>query len=247
MHTLHDLMRETKKLAGMGGYDFTEEAYGPDSEALLAGAALWRLVIKEGDDILEAVQKVVENLETIEGDAPPQRRNAALVDVRRATQEVQATTKSVYGNFAQGREKLYEAAKIWGMSTRRSGKGTKKTADITKVSDEALVAQAAQGSKNLVSATARMLETGATACQKMVITGKAGCPEAMREPTLTAGLDFRDTVSEALFGRVNGVMRRAVAVIDRFAATQESRLLESKDSWVAPWAKDKEIGDGELI
>jgi len=242
-------LRLMRRLAGIedAPQQFREEAGAQDSFHLMNASKLWRKVIKEGDNLLESVQNVVSSLEKAESEEFAVRRNQALVDVRNSVNAVQMKSKEVYADFALGRNEFYEAAKIWDMSTRRSGKGAKKSVDISDVDDSKLVAQAAKGSQNLIGATGKMLEAGAKASNLMSVCAKAGCPVESRKEVLDAALDFRDLVSEAMFARVNGVMRRSVLVLDRFAAQVESRSLYEAKEWVAPWERDAEIGDVEAI
>jgi hypothetical protein len=248
--SLHRLINHARILADLPIHQDLSEAVerSADAQHLLNAAQYWRKVVKQGDNLLEAVQGVVDGLETAEAEEFPQRRHGALVDVRKAVEDVQVQGKAVYSDFALGREEFYQAAKLWGLSTRRSGKGAaKKPSDLSAVEDAKLVSQASMGSKNLISATGAMLEAGAKATNMMTKCAKVGCTEEERPAVLTAGLDFRDLVSEAMFSRVNGVMRRAGLAMERFSAQQESRGISESKEWHAPWENDPEIGDNEVL
>lgn len=247
MSELSTLLRSMRNL---GGVRLTEaDSEGGDAAAYLTQAVKsWRNAVKIGDDLLEGVQTVATVSEkAMEED--DQRRRAYLVDVRNAVQRVQGVSTNFYNDFRDGREAFYGAARIWDIPTRRSGKGTKKSKNIQGVDPDQLAVEMSKGADNLPAAMGKMLEAGAKVTNMMKSCVMDGCPEDKRKPLVEAGLDFRDFVSEAVFGRVNGVMRRAVEMMNQFdteAARFEHMLLAEEMKWVAPWERDEEI-KGEVL
>jgi len=239
-------LRNMRSLGGIRLYegDMDDAA----TQSLSQAAKSWRAAIKVGDDLLEGVQNVATVTEKVMAEEG-QRQRAYLVDVRGNIQKVQGVSQEFYNNFRDGREAMYVAAKIWEISTRRSGKGTKKSKNISGMDAEQLAIDMSKGADNLATAMGKMLEAGAKVTNMMKSCVLDGCPGDKREPLISAGLDFRDLVSEAVFGRVNGIMRRAVEMMNQFdseASRFESLTLHEDMKWIAPWDRDDEI-NGELI
>lgn len=243
------LDRAIRTMRTLGGVQVNESDMGDEaSQALMQTVKFWRGCTKIGDDLLEGVQHVALMTEKVMSEEG-QRKRAYLVDVRGTVQKVQGVSQEFYNDFRNGREAMYVAAKLWEISTRRSGKGTKKSKNISGMDPDQLAIDMSKGADNLTTAMGKMLESGAKVTNMMKSCVVDGCPVEKREPVISAGLDFRDMVSEAVFGRVQGVMRRAVEMMNQFdseATRFEGVMLHEDTKWIAPWEHDDEI-NGELI
>jgi hypothetical protein len=245
--TVDSIIGLVRKISNVGTYKMREADESQAPGHLKQGAAFWRNAVKNGDDLLEGTQEVALWLEKA-ADTEGQRQRGYLVDVRNSINKVKAVSGEFYGDFKNGREELYAAAKIWDMSTRRTGKGTVKSKPLTGDDDGKLMSSMSRGADNLASSMGQMLEMGSKATTAMKKCAASGCTDpSEREDVLTKGLDFRDLVSEAVFGRVNGIMRRAAELMVRYDAAVEENLHESKVVWIAPWENDPEIGSGEKL
>jgi hypothetical protein len=244
-----ELDRALRTMRTLGGIQLRESDMGDEaSQALTQAVKFWRSAVKLGDDLLEGVQNVATVTEKVMAEEG-QRQRAYLADVRGNIQKVQGVSQEFYNDFRNGREALYVAAKLWEISTRRSGKGTKKSKNISGMDADQLAIDMSKGADNLATAMGKMLEAGAKVTNMMKSCVMDGCPAEKRESVISAGLDFRDLVSEAVFGRVNGIMRRAVEMMNQFdteAARFEGLALNEGMKWVAPWERDDEI-TGEVI
>jgi len=242
------MLRDMRSLSGVR---LTEaDINGDASQYLTEAVKFWRASIKVGDDLLEGVQHVALITEKVM-EEEGQRQRAHLTDIRSSIQKVQGVSAEFYENFKNGREAMYGAAKIWGISTRRSGKGTKKTKNISGMDKDQIAIDMSKGADNLGTAMGKMLEAGAKVINMMKSCVIDGCPPEKQQPVVEAGLDYRDLVSESVFARVNGIMRRAVEMMNQFD-TEKARfeglgaVLHEETKWVAPWERDDEI-QGEVI
>jgi hypothetical protein len=181
-------------------------------------------------------------MESAVGQDYPQRRNADLIDVRTEIGKVKEFSGALYNDFAQGRGLLYEVAALWEINTRRQSPKRVASTDLNKQDVGQILDGAQKSAQRLMSSVGDMLESGAKASALMVKCAKSGCPVAMRKEVITAGLDFRDLVSESLFARVTGVVRRAAAMIERYQAEMDESV-----EWKPPWADDPEIGPGDTV
>lgn len=247
MNQFERLIQNARKIADVGRYPMRESTENPASEHLINGSKFWRNAIKGGDNLLEAVQDVIAAMERV-NESEGQRQRGHLVDVRNAVARVKQTSGEFYGDFKNGREELYATAKMWNLSTTRKGRSAPKSKPLAGVEDKALLDNMTKGADNLTTSMGKMLEAGARAANAMKSCAQKGTGSESAEckDVLEMGLDFRDLVSEAVFARVQGIMRRATELMNRFDAVAEEALFEATE-WVAPWERDPEIGSGELI
>jgi len=213
---------------------------------LLDTANHWRSFIRMGDLYLEAVQGVVEAAERasqVEDGLAARRANA---DVSGAMKRVVDVTAKAYEHFAHGRTAMYEVAKLYGIQTKRpSLTGSKKPSSLTMLGDEDLRKVLGKSGARLGAGIRKMLDVGARTAKDFRTAAQSSeeVPLEQVKMLVSQGLDFRDSVSAHVFARTHGIMRRAAELSKR---SWELMMMEdSKLGWVAPWARDPEIGDLE--
>lgn len=223
-------------------------------EALEMCANHWRRAVRQGDALLEAVDGVLKAakaaVEASKAKSDTARR--VIAAVAPAIQEVSVVGGRFYHDFADGRAKLYEAAQAMGVTTKRPGPAKKSPADIRGMDDAALLAAIEGIAKGLNVGIKQMLDKGAAIQKKFRslgafadYVGGVGMEGDSMQKAINEALDFRDFVSINVFGRVNGMMRRAVEVSN--SAWLAMRLEQTAADWTAPWATDPEIGDFETL
>lgn len=214
---------------------------------LLDTANHWRKFVRAGDQYLEAIQGVVDAA-TAAAEAEDQTTaRRANSDVSGALRKVTSVTGKAYGDFASGRYAIYEVAKLFGVSTKRKSSYGKKPKTLAMMDDDALRKEIDKGARNMKSGIKKMLNLGAGASGDMRDAAKMGedPPPELIEKLVGRGLDFRDEVSVNVFARTNGILRRAAELSRR---NWELMMMEdSKLGWSAPWSRDPEIGNVEII
>jgi len=213
---------------------------------LLDTANSWRSFVRMGDLYLEAIQKVVRAAESVAAAEDPLTSRRANADVNGAIRGVVAVTGKAYGFFATGRTSMYEVAKRYSISTKRSSpKFGKKPTPLTMQSEKQVLAAMLKSAKGLQTGVRGMLDVGSIAQKefRMAAAQQSDPHKEFITVTVNTGLDFRDTVSVNVFARTNGVMRRAAELSKR---SWELMMLEGDSIvWSPPWAQDPEIGDNE--
>jgi len=240
---LRTLINEAKAL--LGNTTLSEQSEIDSWSALRTAAQNWQEFMGYGDDLLAAVQGVVETATAASKIDDEAERKKVLPGVATAVEKVKSVSDKAYGAFAQGRESMYVAAKDWGISTRRSGKSKPKgSKPLDGSNDTSIVVEMESYSKKMSSSMKTMLDLTAKAVSEFKATAKAKEADAARKDALVnLGLDVRDAVSSSMFAWVNGIMRRAVEMSNR--SWEKMNEGTKKAKWVAPWASDPEIGDVE--
>jgi hypothetical protein len=210
-------------------------------EPLLSVANHWRAFVRNGDNLLEAMEGIVEAAKKAEG-AEGMAHTRAIVDVRAATQTLAGLTTASYPAFKDGRERLYEVAKFWKIGTSRKSAG-KPTSPLSGKSEAQLTSELRSGADNFRSDVKKMLDLGAKATRTCLEAARTPPTEHIEQKTvIDHGLDFRDAVS-TLYARSNGILRRAAELSTRKAAAAR---FENTDAHL-PWASDPEFGGRELL
>lgn len=219
-------------------------------QPLIRSADEWRSFVRMGDQFLDAIQRVVDAA-TAASEAEDQlTARRANADVSGALRQVTNVTGKAYGHFATGRESLYEYAKLFAISTKRSSTA-KKPQDIKTTTDADLRKEIQKGATGLASGIRKMLDLGAKSqtlfrdAARTSFQAGEDIPEELAKKVVDMGLDFRDAVSVNVFARTNGIMRRAAELSKR---SWELMMMEdNKLGWEAPWAHDPEIGGLEVL
>jgi len=262
-HTLNEINFRLRTL--LGEADFTglgipmagDENKPDDSpiagDVLLTAANAWRKYIRRGDDFLEQIQKVVDAASTANKSKEEIEKRRAISDVRSTVVKAQGLLASAYGDFKEGREQMYQVAKIWKIGTKRSNPGY-PSKQLGLLKEGVLTSEMEKGSAGIMSASGKMLDLGAKSSGMLRAAARVASPmggaPAGAEGIIGTCLDFRDKVSEACFARVNGVMRRAVELSNRAweAMKYEATIGPAdKTEWNCPWEDDPEFGGREVV
>jgi hypothetical protein len=213
---------------------------------LLDTANNWRSFIRMGDQYLESIQKVIEAAKAASDASDALAARRANADVSGAMRRVVAVTGKAYENFKNGRITLYEVAKLYKLSTKRSSpKYGKSPSPLKMQSDSDLRKALSQSGAGMGKGIREMLDLGARASNEFRMAAQADedMPPELAAALVNRGLDFRDAVSTNIFARTNSVMRRAAELSKR---SWELMMMEdSKLGWDPPWGHDPEIGNVE--
>ena len=214
-------------------------------DALLKVANLWRKWVRgEGDAFLEAISKLRDAAQDTVDSKNEIEHSRALADLKSAVTKVQNLSTSAYRTYADGRDFLYVAFKDWGLPVKRTG-GAKQSpsADLGPMSEAQLLAQIKNIAIGFVKDMKGSLDMGARAVTGVLAQAKNDA-EATRKELWTTGMDFRDSTS-VLFGRTEGILRRAQELVNRSWARKTFEATDIR--WKAPWADDLDIGPGEVV
>jgi len=213
---------------------------------LLDTANHWRSFVRMGDQYLEAVQNVVVAAQKAAAAEDALTARRANSDVSGALKRVGDVTAKAYSHFANGRTSMYEVAKLYGIQTKRpSLTGSKKSASLSMLGDEEIRKSLGKSSGRLGTGIRKMLDVGARTSKEFRIAAQESedVPLEQVKVLVARGLDFRDSVSAHVFARTHGIMRRVAELSKR---SWELMMMEdNKLGWVAPWARDPEIGNLE--
>ncbi len=165
-----------------------------------------------------------------------------------------AEVKALYGDFATGREALYELAKVAGVTTKRFSKPS-SSKPATGFSDTDLLADLHRLAKDLGRSVANAGEAGSFFLRKgdeilkrlqnnkRVVTVAKADEEV--SALVAAYLDFRDQVSASLYAIVGGFVKRFNELSARSfrRSFAESAVLDEAGPalLVLPWEDDAEL------
>lgn len=226
--------------------DGLEEKLGGGVGAQHPTITLWLKAQGEIEGIPELVDTVVAAADDVvkasESKDVPQRQLRLLGALQDALADLVSQSNRAYGPFAQGRDAMYELAKSWGLSTKRSGGSKPAPKDVGTMSTGAILAELAKGANGLHKGMEDILQTGAAARKALKNALTSANPGNLAALAIEKALDHRDAVSVGLFARVKGVERRAAEIHRRVEADAEL-LGEAKGAKRArcAWEGDVEI------
>lgn len=207
---------------------------------------LWLKAQGEIEGIPELVDTVVAAADDVvkasESKDVPQRQLRLLGALQDALADLVSQSNRAYAPFAQGRDAMYELAKSWGLSTKRSGGSKPAPKEVGNMTTGALLAELAKGANGLHKGMEDILQTGAAARKALKNALTSANPGNLAALAIEKALDHRDAVSVGLFARVKGVERRAAEILRRVEADAEL-LGEAKGAKRArcAWEGDAEI------
>ncbi len=226
--------------------DGLEEKLGGPAGAQHPAITHWLKAQGEIEAIPELVDLVVaaadDLVKSSESKDVPQRQLRLLGALQDALADLVSQSNRAYGPFAQGRDAMYELAKSWGISTKRSGGSKPAPKEVGNMTTGALLAELAKGANGLHKGMEDILQTGAAARKALKNAMTSANPGNLQALSIEKALDHRDAVSVGLFARVKGVERRAAEILRRVEADAEllGEAKGSKRSRCA-WESDPEI------
>lgn len=201
-------------------------------------AKQWALLFDEVESLKALTTNVIESsagAKRLEG----QERITALATLQGAADQLLGHATSAYSMFRAGREALYEAATLWGVTTGRDtvGKPPKALGGLSVADLAGEVRTHGSDLKGALTTVAR----GAQKATDKLSSAAREDPEDIdkRRAVIDAGLDMR-TKGHEVFAHMNGLLRRAHTLVGKV------RQIESINAYRPAWFADPEIGDREL-
>ncbi len=202
-----------------------------------------RKFVRSMDNLMSAAKDLADqarkdsNKVKREGKAYGQRRTSFENEMR----AMDSVVSELYASFAEGRNAMTDAAKLLGVSTRRSGGGGKKqSVPAIDIASTTLTSDIAKVAALLVPALQDTAEDGATAISMAEgLISKMGEPieswKSEFEAWVQRFLDFRDGVSHSLYNLTGAVVKRANEMGKRlFAGTESEDVFQIG----TPWERD---------
>lgn len=212
-----------------------------------------RKFVRSMDNLMSAASELATQAKK---DASRVKRDGKQLGARRSkfrkyVNRLDKEVRKVYGHFAEGRNSMNAAAKLMGVSTRRSraGKPRGRSIPAGDIASTQLSYDIARISKAMVPALRRTAEDGAAALRM----GEALHARMGREPLeawhgdfeawVQRWLDFRDGVSSSVYKPMGAVVKRAKEMGRRIWDGTESvdmpkDVVEALADTPFPWESD---------
>ena len=190
----------------------------PFTDALEVCVSKTRAFIRDLEKIEEVAAKVGEaasEMEKMRRAGQTEKAFRRGTDIANSMRKFDAEVRSLYGDFAEGRDALGKIASMAGLSTRRSGGAKKKEKpEYGKMTTTDLMQEIHKIGADLHSAVLKAGELGARSIR--LASELLDADDSLKGEELKAKvttlvdtyLDFRDQVSAGLFGMINGVSNR---------------------------------------
>jgi len=218
----------------------------------LKAANGFREAVKSGDDLEEAASKVAKFAEEAAlADGGIVAKRAAL-DTESACLKMKHAVDGIYGPFAEARQAFYSLALAWDLYKVTPSVGKKSSSvDIKTLTDKDIAEGIAFTAKGLGPSVKDFLNKSARAqkllrdAAKKIGLENGELTDSEKKALIDACFDARDSANP-LFGRTQGINRRAVELIAR-ARAKEKYEAKSKGIEIAlAVEEDPEIGGFEL-
>jgi hypothetical protein len=218
----------------------------------LKAANGFREAVKSGDDLEEAAAKVAkfaEEAAIADGGIVAKR---AAMDTESACLKMKHAVDGIYGPFAEARQAFYSLALAWDLYKVTPSVGKKSSSvDIKTMTDKDIADGIAFTAKGLGPSVKDFLNKSARAqkllrdAAKKIGLENGELTDSEKKALIDACFDARDSANP-LFGRTQGINRRAVELIAR-ARAKEKYEAKSKGIEIAlAVEEDPEIGGFEL-
>lgn len=245
---IRTLMEAAKKSGGVKDAQPSTDIPGD----CLKAANGFRDSIKGGDKVEEAASMVAKAAQTVlkEKDDPLKMKRAAM-DVESGAVKMKQAVDSIYGGFAEARQAFYAVALAWDMYEKQS-EAKKPSADVKELSDEELASQIAYTAKQLQVNTRDYLEKASKASKVMreaaKKTGldKGELTDSEKAAIVEACFAARNA-SAPLYGRAQGLARRAVELVARARAKEKYEAKAKGIVIELDVESDPEFGGMELL
>ena len=223
----------------------------------IAGDALkaangFREAVKAGDDLEEAASKVAEFAEEAAlSDGGIVAKRAAL-NTESACLKMKHAVDSIYGPFAEARQAFYGIALAWDLYKVTPSVGKKSSSvDIKTMTDKDIAEGIAFIAKGLGPSVKDFLNKAARAqkllrdAAKKIGLENGELTDSEKKALIDACFDARDSANP-LFGRTQGINRRAVELIARARAKEKYEAKSKGVEIVLAVEADPEFGGFEL-
>lgn len=222
------------------------------AEDCLKAANGFREAIKGGDKLEEAASKVAEMAKEAALTSDLLTAKRAAMDVESATVKMKQAVDSIYGPFAEARQAFYAVALAWDMYKPQASSGKKSSSDVKAMSDKDVAAQIEVAAKNLQTNVKDFLEKGAKASKLFRDAAKKlgleqGELTASEKQALIDAAFAARTAADPLFGRSQGIARRAVELVARAHAKEKYEAKAKGVTIELAVEADPEFGGYELV
>jgi hypothetical protein len=222
----------------------------------LKAANAFRDSLKGGDKLEEAASELLKVAKPLSDAKAMQSLDLkrSAMDAESATVKLKQAVDAIYGPYAEGRKAFYGVALAWDMYDPPASTSSKKPSKSVKnVEITSLAGEMAFAAANLQTNVRDFLEKAATASKVFRAaakkTGLEGgeLSDSDKKAIIDAGFAVRAS-ADPLFGRSQGIARRAVEVIDQLRAQEKYEAKSSKKlAIVLDVEDDAELGGMELL
>jgi hypothetical protein len=225
----------------------------------LKAANAFRDAIKGGDRLQDAAQELLKTTQPLtkaagdlkdKFDAMTLKRTA--MDVESATVKMKQAVDSIYGPYAEGRKAFYAVALAYEMYNPPASTSSKKPKDIKELSANELAGEISFAAGNLTTNVRDFLEKASRASKlyreaaKKLGVGGGEMSDSDKKALIDAGFDVR-AAADPLFGRSQGIARRAVVLLDRLREAEKYEAKGKAMNIELAVADDAELGGLEIL
>lgn len=224
-------------------------------EDCLKAANAFRDSLKGGDKLEEAAAELLKLAKPLSDAKSMQSLDLkrTAMDVESATVKLKQAVDSIYGPYAEGRKAFYAVALAFDMyDPPASTSAPKKGKDLKGLAITSVASEIAFAAGTLQTNVRDFLEKAATASKLFRSAAKkAGLEggelsEPEKQALVAAGFAVR-SAADPLFGRSQGIARRAVEVIDQLRAQEKYEAKGKKLTIALAVEDDAELGGMELV
>lgn len=242
------LLAEAGKSKGVKDASASEDIAG---DALKAANG-FREAVKAGDDLEEAASKVAKFSEEAALSDGGQQAKRAAMDTESACLKMKHAVDSIYGPFAEARQAFYSIALAWDLYKVSPSVGKKSSSvDIKTMTDKDIAEGIGFTAKGLGPSVKDFLNKSARAqkllrdAAKKIGLENGELTDSEKKALIDACFDARDSANP-LFGRTQGINRRAVELISRARAKEKYEAKSKGVEIVLAVEEDPEFGGFEM-
>lgn len=218
----------------------------------LKAANGFREAIKDGDALEEAAEAVAKHAKEVAASSDPVTAKRGAMDVEASTVKLKQAVDGLYGAYAEARKAFYAVALAWDMYSPPATAKKGPSSDIKALSEKEMADQIAYASKTLQTNVKDFLEKAATASKHFRNAAKKlglekGEMTADEKKALIDAAFAARTASEPLFGRTQGIARRAVELVARAKEREKFEAKGKRLKIELAVEDDPELGGLDLV
>lgn len=221
------------------------------AEDALKAANGFREAVKSGDDLEQAAANVAKHAEEAAMSDGGLEAKRAAMDTESACLKMKHAVDGIYGPFAEARQAFYAIALAWDLYKVTPASGKKSSSvDIKSMTDKDIaggISFTAKGLgpsvKDFLNKAARAQKLLRDAAKKIGLEG-GELTDSEKKALVDACFDARDSANP-LFGRTQGINRRAVELIARARAKEKYEAKSKGVEIVLAVEEDPEFGGFE--
>ncbi len=219
-------------------------------EDCLKAANHFRDCVKDGEKLEQAAKDVADAAKMVPAAEDALSAKRAALDVEKSVERMKTAVDSVYGSYAQGRQVFYSVALAWDLYSPPASEKKPPSSDVKALSDKDMADQIGFAAKNLQTNVRDFLEKAAAAnklfraaARKMGLE-QGEVSDSEKQALTAAGFAVR-TAADPLFGRTQGIQRRAGELVARARSKEKYESVAAGPDLCVE--NDSEIGGLDLV